>query len=73
MAFFIYDRPIGDVVGHKDAVYKIVEAPNNTCQGCALEHDEKLCNEFPFYCTEEYRCDKKNIIFEKLAKIIQNK
>ena len=67
MAFLIYEGPIGFRFTYNGDVYEVVESSDDTCKGCSLEHDEKLCDECPFYCTEEYRLDKKNVIFKNLT------
>jgi len=69
MTFFVYDRPIGSSFAYNDNTYEVIESPNDgTCKGCSLEHDEKLCTECPFYCTEGSRLDRKNVIFKSLTK-----
>lgn len=67
MAFFVYDRPIGSRFTHEGNVYEVVESPDDTCKGCFFEDYEGLCDACPFYCTEEFRLDKKNVIFKSLT------
>ena len=67
MAFFVYDRPIGSSFAYDGDVYEVVESSDDTCKGCSFEDNEKLCNECPFYCTEECRLDKKNVIFKQIT------
>lgn len=65
MAFLIYEVPIGLRFAYNGTAYKVVESSDDTCKGCSLEHDEKSCNECPFYCTKEFRLDRKNVIFKE--------
>jgi hypothetical protein len=67
MAFFVYDRPIGSTFAYDGDIYKVVESSGVTCKGCSLRHNEKLCDECPFYCTKEYRLDGKDVIFKSLT------
>lgn len=67
MAFLVYEVPIGSRFTYNGTTYEVVESSDDTtCEGCYLQHDEKLCVECPFYCTKEYRLDGKNVIFKSV-------
>lgn len=71
MAFLIYEVPIGSRFTYNGNAYEVVESSDDTCKDCSFEDNEKLCSECPFYCTKEFRLDKKNVIFKSVAQIIK--